>query len=498
MLAAGMVMTDTDKPRSHKQQRARLAAEWRRAGRTWVEIAEDFRRRYRVNARLAFRMAHDWSQREVADRWNARWPDEPKTFKNVSYWELWPSSTGHQPCLGVLDRLAQLYECSVADLLADLADYRHLDATSPRNQLIHGEPDLPASTPGTAELRWPGGADEEERDAMERRRLLQWAATGLGAGALGLSAEPVRQMLDLALTGDQRSLEDWEIACADHLHAIRTRPPAQVRDDLAVDLLAVQHQLDTTPEGRAAIELRRVTAMLAVLHATALSRLGEHGAAIRWFRTARNAADASGDLDLRLVVRGQEATSGLYGQRDSQTVLRLTHHAQQIAGPRSFGLAKIASTQARALSMLGRHDEARRTLDTVVRLAESNSRWQGPSFWNPAEVHFAESFVHAAGGNEAATDRARDDFVAFPHGCAVDYQYQVNIQLHRALCTVVQGGTEQGVQQAATVLHDLPGTYRTNIITETGRMVLRAVPLDRHERPAVAGLRNALAIAPAP
>src|SRR5262249_589881 len=72
-----------------------------------------------------------WSQREVADRWNARWPDEPKTFKNVSYWEVWPSPTGHEPSLIVLDRLALLYQCSVVDLLADLADYRHLDDPPP-------------------------------------------------------------------------------------------------------------------------------------------------------------------------------------------------------------------------------------------------------------------------------------------------------------------------------------------------------------------------------
>src|SRR5204863_2753639 len=120
----------TDRPRSQRQQRAQLVAELRRQGRAWAEIAEDFRQRYRLNGRVAFRLAHGWSQREVADQWNARWPDESKTFKNVSYWEVWPSSTGHEPSLAVLDRLAHLYECSVTDLLTDLADYRHLDAAS--------------------------------------------------------------------------------------------------------------------------------------------------------------------------------------------------------------------------------------------------------------------------------------------------------------------------------------------------------------------------------
>jgi transcriptional regulator with XRE-family HTH domain len=77
--------------------------------------------------RAALRMAHDWSQRDVANRWNERWPDEPKTFKNFSYWENWPSKTGHAPSLEVLSRLAELYECNVADLLSDCADFHHRD-----------------------------------------------------------------------------------------------------------------------------------------------------------------------------------------------------------------------------------------------------------------------------------------------------------------------------------------------------------------------------------
>jgi hypothetical protein len=117
-------------PRSHKQQRERLVRALRAQGKSRVEVAEALRQRYRFNARTAFRYAHEWSQRQAADEWNKRWPDELKTLKNFSYWESWPSRTGHAPTFDHLGKLAELYECAVCDLLVDLPDFRHLDTVS--------------------------------------------------------------------------------------------------------------------------------------------------------------------------------------------------------------------------------------------------------------------------------------------------------------------------------------------------------------------------------
>src|SRR5258708_23461050 len=111
------------KPRSLKQTQALLSAQLRSEGHSWAEIAVEFRRRFNVNARVALRQARGWTQPDAAARWNRRWPEDLKTFKNFSYCEAWPSSTGHAPSLEVLGRLAPLYECTVAELVADLDYY---------------------------------------------------------------------------------------------------------------------------------------------------------------------------------------------------------------------------------------------------------------------------------------------------------------------------------------------------------------------------------------
>lgn len=117
-------------PRSHKQQREQVVRSLRAEGKSWVEVAEALRQRYRFNARVALRYAHEWSQRRAAEEWNRRWPDELKTFKAFSYWEQWPSSTGYAPTFGNLSKLAELYECAVSDLLVDLPDFRHRDTAA--------------------------------------------------------------------------------------------------------------------------------------------------------------------------------------------------------------------------------------------------------------------------------------------------------------------------------------------------------------------------------
>jgi tetratricopeptide (TPR) repeat protein len=132
MGGAGM----TARYRSRRARVAALSQDLRRQGQTWAQIATRIAADEHVTMRVAFRLAHGLSQREVAARWCEEFPTETGTAsmsdKIISYWETWPQS-GYEPSLKSLKRLARLYQCNVGDLI-DNGDFSHLDVATLRTK----------------------------------------------------------------------------------------------------------------------------------------------------------------------------------------------------------------------------------------------------------------------------------------------------------------------------------------------------------------------------
>jgi transcriptional regulator with XRE-family HTH domain len=122
----------TARYRSRRARVAALSQGLRRQGKTWAQIAARVAADEHVAMRVAFRLAHGLSQREVAARWCEEFPAETGTAsmseKIISYWETWPQS-GYEPSLKSLKRLARIYQCNVGDLI-DNGDFSHLDAAT--------------------------------------------------------------------------------------------------------------------------------------------------------------------------------------------------------------------------------------------------------------------------------------------------------------------------------------------------------------------------------
>ncbi|MEV6986152.1 helix-turn-helix transcriptional regulator [Sphaerisporangium sp. NPDC051017] len=335
-----------------------------------------------------------------------------------------------------------------------------------------------------------GSSALPQGDDMERRQLFQLAGLGLFAQSpLFNAGEPVRQMLERVLnTADSLTVDDWQRTCADYLHAVLTRPPATVRDDLVLDLAALQQVIARIPPERAA-DLQRAAAWLSALHANVLTRLGEYGAARRWWTTARHAADSSGDTDMKVWVRGTEAVFALYSPRAPEAVLTLARSARSLAGDRvTTGHIKAVSAEAQAFAVLGRQQEARDRLRHLQELAARDV--VGEKYgWQPSEVWFTISWVLSHDGAPEAGREARDRLLAMSPA----YQNGTNVRLHEAIGIGKQGGHNEALQLATQVIAGLDPAYRSQMILHTARMVLDTVPLEKRAAlPALGDYRAAI------
>lgn len=341
--------------RSKKQERERLARALRAHDHTWVQISGVFRTRYGVNPRVALRWSHGWSQTQAAAEWSRRWPDDPKTNKNFSSWELWPAATGHAPPLEVLGRLAELYQCSVGDLLADQADYRHLDGA-------HDGSGPPASHPGS--LRDIAASPIGRRQALFDAIAVVAGASGLLPGrqphaSSRLGHSDITRLN--AITALYRSLDS---ECGS----------GAIYRDVAVFAESVSGLLDrsrfTWSEDLGPSLLTAVAAVRQFAGWTALDA-GRHTDAQRHLLFAERAAVAAGDIPLAANVRYAQARQfqHLGHDRDAVDTLRLAQeHLGSTATPAVS--ARLLGTEATSLAALA--DAT--ALDVLERAREAFER----------------------------------------------------------------------------------------------------------------------------
>jgi hypothetical protein len=344
-----------------------------------------------------------------------------------------------------------------------------------------------------APARQPGDNEEVNR----RQLLVDLAVLGLAAPLAG--AEAVRQSLAAAVARDSHAadVDEWERIVHEYARSFYVTPADRLLRDLTADLSVLQLRLGGT-DGTTQRSLARAGAQLGAICAMAWADAGELMHAGRWWRTARQLADRSGDTEVRTWVRGLEVVNGFYEQRPVSVILKRAAEATSIAGPlASTGSAKLYAGLAQTLAVAGRGDEALAALERVTGLAEKLparvvADEDSMLGWPEVRLRHTESSVHTWLGNTRHAYAAQEIALRiYPENLACE---RAMVLLHRVACMIRDGDVGGGLAYAGQVLDSLPAQHHTESLYALGRAALRVLPAQERGRPEAAELGARLGI----
>jgi len=331
-----------------------------------------------------------------------------------------------------------------------------------------------------------------DEDDMERRSLLRLLSV-LGPGAaipastIDALHSGLRQITGAVLDA---TVDDWEQIAWDYAQGVWTDLSGSRSADLAADIhdLSRRLKLVQTPAERAA--LLRVYAQLSAFLAIDLPLIAGPRVCWRAWSAARAAADASGDRDLAVWVRAEEAAESFYMKRPGSAVDNLLDEAIHMAnGHPSLGLAQALKNRVRRLADQGHAESADRAvgelLDVYAALPSSVTS-ENISVWGmlPADVQWAEAWAHLKrGAPKQATPLIEQAIADSP---VERVGGRANLSLVRAWTLVQDRDVTEGLDHAVQVAQPLPVTpARRRIIGE----VLAALPEKARALPAARELR---------
>ncbi|MBB5139573.1 hypothetical protein HNP84_009336 [Thermocatellispora tengchongensis] len=162
-------------------------------------------------------------------------------------------------------------------------------------------------------------------------------------------------------------LDEWERTVYEYSHLISMKPVGSLMNDLTADVIAVGRLLHRGHRPGVQAGLFRISAGLSGLLATELGDVGDRRTARIAWRSARRAADASGDRDLSVWVRAKEADDARWAGSPVPVVSRLVDEAAEMAsGSPSYGLFRAQTVQAWLAARRGDHAGARSVLRDFV------------------------------------------------------------------------------------------------------------------------------------
>lgn len=319
----------------------------------------------------------------------------------------------------------------------------------------------------------------QEDDIIRRRTMLQAMsalAMGIGSGATGLEA--LRQGFSLAV--DDRRSNEWLLIAHEYASRYFTVPAPILLTELSSDLTVLQHLLaaETSDAGRR--DLSSAGGQLAALMAMSLNNMGQDQSASRWWRSARQALDASGDEALRLWVRGCEAT--FYFRDHPGYAERVISEGLTVGNTPCHGYAALLAIRAQLSAQKGDKETAVKTLRTAEKITEvmpTSIANDAVSLhgWPALRFHHTASHVYSYLGMTREAYRVQDEaLAAYPTELRVE---RIKVELHRALCLVHDGDIQGAMTQGHAALDALPSPPGASISSFIHDLMEAVPPLER-------------------
>jgi hypothetical protein len=349
-----------------------------------------------------------------------------------------------------------------------------------------------------------GGVGEEEETVLRRTLLQILAGAGVALDGQILGAvDGVRRRMDDTLVNASVSptmLDQWEETSLGYGKQYTSTPPLRLLCDVLLDFSEVRRMC----EQRQPIELQerlcRLAAQLSGLAGALMINLGDHRLSRSFFRTARTAADETGDRGLRSWVSVREALVPMY-YGDPRESLHLARRAQDLAGRTPSAAAAMAPiVEARALGMLvkrGRSDAAGSAKRAIARgqavFGQLSKDHVADTAFGYTErqlaFHIGDTYTNM-GDHVHAEESLRRALTLYPSSSELD---RTLISLDRSWCRLQKGEPDEALDTAkAIVLALSPGQF-TDIIAQRARQLVGAAAAQYGEITAVKEFREVLA-----
>ena len=354
----------------------------------------------------------------------------------------------------------------------------------------------PAALPETG---WVAGDDDVLRRAL--LQLIAGAPVSLDCQFFG-AVDRVRRRMDDALFRGSVSatmLDQWEETAAGYGRQYMTVPPLRLLCDVLLDFGDVRRMCEQRQPIEFAERLCRLAAQLASLTGMTMIDIGDQRMARSFFRTARIAADETGDRALRAWVAVREALIPLY-YGDPREVITLARTGADLAG-RSQCVAGVMApvAEARALGRLaaqGKSGVLGRARASLERAADGLDALPAGQRADTAFGYTERQFLFHKGDALVALGDHDGAEAAFGQSLRLysptEFLDRSLVLLGQARCRLEADEPEEALRVSRDALLDLPREHRAEIVVHAARALGESVAARHGNGPAVREYREAL------